>query len=70
MCVDASLGDIADYHSETGVDDRQILNLLKQEGFLVIEHLRYGTGRISPIRRLNDLCRFSQSWKIVAQRRP
>jgi 2-polyprenyl-3-methyl-5-hydroxy-6-metoxy-1,4-benzoquinol methylase len=29
----ASLGDIADYHSETGVDDCQILNILSQEGF-------------------------------------
>ena len=66
----ASLGDIADYHSETGVDDRKILQLLTQEGFLIIEHLRYGTGRTSPIRRFNDLCRFSQSWKIVARRRP
>jgi SAM-dependent methyltransferase len=66
----ASLGDIADYHSETGVDDCQILNILNEEGFAILEHMRYGTGRTTPIRALNDLYRFSQSWKILAQRHP
>jgi SAM-dependent methyltransferase len=64
----ASLGDIADYYSEAGVDDRQILNILNEEGFAILEHMRYGTGRTSPIRALNNLCRFSESWKILAQR--
>jgi len=66
----ASLGDIADYHSQAGVDDRQILNLLSRQGFAILEHLRYGTGRTSLIRILNKFCRFSESWKILAQRRP
>lgn len=66
----ASLGDIADYYSETGVDDRRILNILNEEGFAILEHLRYGTGRTSAIRALNALCRFSESWKILAQRHP
>jgi ubiquinone/menaquinone biosynthesis C-methylase UbiE len=64
----ASLGDIADYHSETGVDDSQILSILRQEGFAILQHLRYGTGRTSPIRMLNDFCHFSESWKILARR--
>jgi SAM-dependent methyltransferase len=64
----ASPGDIADYYSESGVDDLQILNILNEEGFAILEHKRYGTGRTSPIRALNDLCRFSESWKILAQR--
>ena len=67
---EASLGDIADYHSESGVDDCQILDILGQEGFVILEHLRYGTGRTSPIRIINDFCHFSESWKILAQRRP
>jgi ubiquinone/menaquinone biosynthesis C-methylase UbiE len=66
----ASVGDIADYHSETGVDDCQILDILSQSGFAILEHLRYGAGRTSPIRALNDFCHFSESWKILAQRRP
>jgi hypothetical protein len=66
----ASLGDIADYHSETGVDDCRILSILSQEGFAILEHLRYGSGRTSPIRTLNDFCHFSESWKILAQKRP
>lgn len=66
----ASLGDIADYSSEAGVDDLQILNLLNEEGFAILEHMRYGTGRTSSIRALNDFCRFSESWKILAQRHP
>ena len=66
----ASLGDIADYHSRTGVDDWQTLSILNQEGFAILEHLRYGTGRTSPIRILNDFCHFSESWKILARRCP
>ena len=66
----ASLGDIADYHSGTGVDDRQIRDILSQKGFAILEHLRYGTGRTSPIRILNDFCRFSEFWKIQARRCP
>jgi len=65
----ASLGDIADYHSEAGVDDGQILDILSREGFVILEHSRYGTGRTPPIRILNDLCHFSESWKILARRR-
>jgi 2-polyprenyl-3-methyl-5-hydroxy-6-metoxy-1,4-benzoquinol methylase len=64
----ASLGDIADYHSESGVDDCQILDILSQERFTILEHLRYGTGRTSPIRIINHFCHFSESWKILAQR--
>ena len=66
----ASLGDIADYHSETGVDDSRIVFELSQNGFTILQHLRYGAGRTSPIRILNDFCHFSESWKILAQRRP
>jgi hypothetical protein len=66
----ASLGDIADYHAGTGVDDCQIRDILSQKGFAILEHLRYGTGRTSPIRALNDFCRFSESWKIQARRCP
>jgi 2-polyprenyl-3-methyl-5-hydroxy-6-metoxy-1,4-benzoquinol methylase len=66
----ASLGDIADYHSESGVDDREILNILSQDRFTILEYFRYGRGRTSPIRTLNDFFHFSESWKILAQRRP
>jgi len=66
----ASLGDIADYHAGRGVDDRQIRDILSQKGFAILEHLRYGTGRTSPIRILNDFCRFSEFWKIQARRCP
>ena len=65
----ASLGDLADYHSETGVDDAGILYNLSQEGFTILQHRRYGAGRTAPIRTLNNFFRLSQSWKILAQRR-
>jgi SAM-dependent methyltransferase len=65
---EANLGDIADYHSKTGVDDGQIRDILSQKGFEIREHLRCGTGRTSPIRIVNRFCRFSEFWKIVAQR--
>jgi len=66
----ASLGDIADYHSRTGVDDRQIRDILSQKGFAILEHLRYGAGRTSPIRALNNFWHFSEFWKIQARRGP
>jgi 2-polyprenyl-3-methyl-5-hydroxy-6-metoxy-1,4-benzoquinol methylase len=66
----ASLGDVADYHARTGVDDCQIRDILSQKGFAVLEHTRYGSGRTLPIRYLNDFCRFSESWKIWARRCP
>ncbi len=66
----ASLGDLADYHSETGVDDSRILFNLSQTGFTILQHMRYGRGRTAPIRALNELCHFSESWKILALRRP
>jgi SAM-dependent methyltransferase len=64
----ASLGDIADYHSEAGVDDSQILDILSQRGFAILEHLRYGIGRTTPIRILNNFCHLTESWKILARR--
>ena len=63
-------GDIAEYHARSGIDDKQISSRLQNNGFAVLEHTRFATGRTAHIRFLNELTRLSQSFKIIAQRLP
>jgi ubiquinone/menaquinone biosynthesis C-methylase UbiE len=64
----ASAGDLAEFHVGTGVDDKQILRLLKGRGFSIVEHRRFGTGRTKVVRFVNERLRLLQSFKIIARR--
>jgi|SRR5882762_1243314 len=63
-----SAGDIAEYHVRTGVDNGEIVRLLQNRGFGIVEHLRYATGRTNAIRFLNERLRLLESFKIIARR--
>jgi hypothetical protein len=63
-----SAGDIAEFHVRTGTDDEQILRLLQERGFAIVEHSRYATGRTTALRFLNEHLRLQESFKIIARR--
>jgi len=63
-----SVGDIAEYHVRSGTDDQQILSILQECGFAIVEHLRYATGRTTALRFLNERLRLLESFKIIAHR--
>jgi 2-polyprenyl-3-methyl-5-hydroxy-6-metoxy-1,4-benzoquinol methylase len=63
-----SAGDLAEYRARTGVNDRQVLRLLRNTGFSIVEHLRYPTGRTKAVRFLNEKFRFLENFKIIAWR--
>jgi 2-polyprenyl-3-methyl-5-hydroxy-6-metoxy-1,4-benzoquinol methylase len=64
----ASAGDVAEFHARTGVDDMQILQALQGNGFSIIKHQRFATGRTAVARFLNERLRLLESFKIIAQR--
>ena len=64
----ASAGDLAEFHARTGVDDQQILQILQSNGFSVVQHQRFATGRTNFTRALNHRLRLLESFKIIAQR--
>ena len=63
-----SMGDIAEYHVRSGTDDQQILRILQECGFAIVEHLRYATGRTTALRFFNERLRLLESFKIIAHR--
>lgn len=65
----AGAGDLAEYHAKSGVDDAQIVDLLKHSGFAVLEHCRYTTGRTRASQEVNRWVGLLRSFKIIAQRR-
>jgi ubiquinone/menaquinone biosynthesis C-methylase UbiE len=60
-------GDLAEFHVGSGVDDKQILELLQARGFSVIEHKTFATGRTNFTRALNNRLRLLESFKIIAR---
>lgn len=64
-----SAGDIAEYHAKAGLDDEEILRILRRSGFAIVEHSRFTTGRTTPIRFLNSHFPLLQSFKILARSR-
>jgi 2-polyprenyl-3-methyl-5-hydroxy-6-metoxy-1,4-benzoquinol methylase len=64
-----SVGDLAEFHARTGIDDAQILRLLQGSGFSIVEHHRFATGRTRVVRFLNERLRLLESCKIIAQRK-
>lgn len=63
-----SAGDLAEYRAYTGVDDAEVIRLLRNKGFAIVEHLRYPTGRTKAVRLLNEKFRFLEYFKIIARR--
>jgi len=63
-----SVGDLAEYHVRSGTDDQQILRILQECGFAIVEHLRYATGRTTALRFFNERLRLLESFKIIAHR--
>ncbi len=63
-----SAGDLAEFHVGRGVDDKQILKLLQTNGFSIVEHQRFATGRTAVVRFLNERLRLLESFKIIARR--
>jgi len=63
-----SAGDLAEFHVRTGVDDRQILQILQTSGFCLVEHQRFPAGRVNLTRSLNKRLKLLQSFKIIARR--
>jgi ubiquinone/menaquinone biosynthesis C-methylase UbiE len=64
----ASAGDLAEFHVGTGVDDNQILKLLQTNGFSIVKHQRFATGRTAVMRSLNERLRLLESFKVIARR--
>jgi ubiquinone/menaquinone biosynthesis C-methylase UbiE len=64
----ASAGDVAEFHARTGVDDMQILQALQGNGFSIIKHQRFATGRTAVARFFNERLSLLESFKIIAQR--
>ncbi len=63
-----SAGDLAEYRVYTGVDDAEVIRLLRTNGFAIVEHMRYPTGRTKAVRLLNGKFRFLENFKIIARR--
>jgi hypothetical protein len=63
-----SPGDIAEYHARGGVDDLQIINQLREAGFVLLDHFRYPSGRTRIGRWANNRIRALELFKIIAQR--
>lgn len=65
-----SAGDLAEYHAHTGVDDAEIIRLLRRNGFRIVEHLRYPAGRTRAVRFLNRRFRLLDNFRVIARRDP
>ena len=64
-----SAGDLAEFHARTGMDDQKILQILQKNGFSVVQHQRFATGRTNLTRALNQRLRLLESFKIIAARK-
>jgi SAM-dependent methyltransferase len=62
----ASAGDVAEFHARSGVDDFEILQLLRAKGLKVIEHSRYPLARTSATSYINGIFKLRQEFKIIA----
>jgi ubiquinone/menaquinone biosynthesis C-methylase UbiE len=62
-----SAGDLAEFHARTGMDDQKILQILQKNGFSIVQHQRFATGRTTLTRSLNQRLRLLESFKIMAR---
>lgn len=63
----ATAGDLAEFHARSGVDDLELLRLLKARGLTIVQHSRYPIARTPATRSINKLFKFRQDFKIIAQ---
>ena len=63
-----SAGDLAEFHARTGLDDLELLQLLRRKGFMIIEQTRYPAGRTRAVQSLNRMFRLLENFKIIARR--
>jgi hypothetical protein len=64
----ATAGDLAEFHARSGVDDLELLRLLKARGLTIVEHSRYPMARTPATRSMNKLFKFRQEFRIIALR--
>jgi len=62
-----SAGDLAEYHAKTGVDDLEIVSLLKEKGMSILDHERWTGGRTWIIRSINSHLHLLETFKILAR---
>ncbi len=63
----ASVGDIAEFHARSGVNDSAILEIIRAKGLEVVEHSRYPLARTRATTLLNRLLKLRQEFKIIAR---
>ncbi|HEY6328850.1 MAG TPA: FkbM family methyltransferase, partial [Blastocatellia bacterium] len=63
-----SSGDLAEYRAHIGVDDEEVIRLLRSGGFEIIDRSRRAGGRTATVQFLNEHSRLQESFKIIARR--
>jgi len=66
----ASPGDLAEFHARSGVDDVELIHLLRRKGLSIVEHSRYPLARTGLGKYINRLLKFREQFKIIAQKMP
>jgi ubiquinone/menaquinone biosynthesis C-methylase UbiE len=61
-------GDIAEFHARCGVNDSEILQLLRACGLSIIKHSRYPLARTPVTNCINRLFKLRQEFKIIARK--
>ena len=64
----ASVGDIAEFHARSGVNDSKLLEVIRAKGLEVIEHSRYPLARTRATSFFNRIFKLRQEFKIIARR--
>ena len=71
VALDAStVGMLAEYHIEKGIDDKSLVARLQQAGFEVVQHDRYAGGRTDWIRNTIKAFGDATTFKLVLRRPP
>ena len=65
----ASVGDLAEFHARSGVDDIELVQMLKRKGLCIVEHSRYPLARTGFGKRMNGWLKFREEFKIIAQKK-
>ena len=65
---DRVVGDLAERHARTGIDDAKLAKRLEQLGLEVVVHGRFYEGRFLPTRLLHRVLRTPSSFAFVARR--
>ena len=71
VALDAStMGMLAEYHVEKGIDDKKLVTLLGQVGYEVVQHDRYAGGRTGWMRRAAGAFGDATNFKLVLRKPP